>query len=553
MAIAVRAKKDLRCPALDEFDELISLAEKTIEGLSSDALSKIRAHIDLHGMIPNGEKWLRYGVEHSDGVSCPFCSQAISSIPIVDTFKLYFSQAYEEFYAEIETRTERLKEILGPNGEHFDKLIHDNEKDLDFWVTVCELPDRPQFDQATLNDVKASLACVLALLEEKIKNPLSKSMLVDADKVQGSFSHFRDYIRWVSACNIAIQEARLATSTLDVAKAQEILGKLQALQARVSGPIKAELDAWVARDARKTAIEKKKKSEQADLKAYVAKTASEKENSINSLLDLFGARFRISGTKASFVGRDANTDYSIAIGPHVVPAGPKSDTSPSFDTVLSSGDKTTLGLAFFFVQVSSDENLNTSTVILDDPFNSQDIARQWETTSQIRAISGKAAQVIVLSHDPRFLALIEKNAKTTPGTFQILCDDKGVGELRKWSSEDELRDIYTRQSERIREYASAGSCLPGASVESIAKDLRPFLEFYLKVRFPARFTQTAMLDAMVSEIEAAGPTDPMSAQVANMRAINEYGRDNMHGGADAPDPIALRAQCNRIVRIIGAY
>jgi hypothetical protein len=62
-----------------------------------------------------------------------------------------------------------------------------------------------------------------------------------------------------------------------------------------------------------------------------------------------------------------------------------------------------------------------------------------------------------------------------------------------------------------------------------------------------------MLDDMAKEIEAAGSDDPLFKHISAFRAINEYSRDNMHGGASVPDPGQLRAQCKRIVAVIGSY
>lgn len=158
----------------------------------------------------------------------------------------------------------------------------------------------------------------------------------------------------------------------------------------------------------------------------------------------------------------------------------------------------------------------------------------------------------MLSHDPRFLALIEKNSSAT-SAFQLMCDDAGVGTISNWSSADELKDIYVRQAERIREYAATGKCLPGSSEETLIKDLRPFLEDFVRARFPSRFAPLVMLDAMTNEIEASGQGDPFFRNVSAFRAINEYSRDNMHAGGSVPDPGQLRAQCKRINSIVGSY
>jgi hypothetical protein len=58
---------------------------------------------------------------------------------------------------------------------------------------------------------------------------------------------------------------------------------------------------------------------------------------------------------------------------------------------------------------------------------------------------------------------------------------------------------------------------------------------------------------MATSIQTAGNSDPLFDQVEDILALNEYTRPNMHGGAIATDPAALRAQCKRVQRIVGAY
>jgi hypothetical protein len=165
-----------------------------------------------------------------------------------------------------------------------------------------------------------------------------------------------------------------------------------------------------------------------------------------------------------------------------------------------------------------------------------------------------ACQVIVFSHDPRFLAQVEKDAeKDTCSTFQINCTDEGDGSIERWSSEEELKSEYVRQAEVIREFAHTGKFLTGVDGSSLIKDLRPFAEGYLKARFPGRFGPLEFLYPMTEAIEAAGPDDPCFPLVGDLRAINDYSKANHHEGAVKPDPIALRAQCKRIVKVVGAY
>lgn len=136
---------------------------------------------------------------------------------------------------------------------------------------------------------------------------------------------------------------------------------------------------------------------------------------------------------------------------------------------------------------------------------------------------------------------------------QILCDDTGNGSIRDWSSADELKTDYLKQSECIREYAGTGNLLKDTTVESLVKDIRPFLESFLKARFPGRFAELVMLDGMINEVEMAGASDPAFKDVASLRALNEFTRPNHHGGAVTPDAGAVRAQCKRVVAIVGSY
>ena len=64
---------------------------------------------------------------------------------------------------------------------------------------------------------------------------------------------------------------------------------------------------------------------------------SARQSTINTLLSDFGANFSIVDARASYVGREPNTDFAIAVGTHKIKAGEKSPNEPSFKTVLSAG------------------------------------------------------------------------------------------------------------------------------------------------------------------------------------------------------------------------
>ena len=325
-----------------------------------------------------------------------------------------------------------------------------------------------------------------------------------------------------------------------------------ALRDKGSPPLSEMVAEWSVLTQRRKEIEAEKTQAQQDLRAYAAQALEARQNEINDILEDFGIRAKICRSRASFQGRDPNTEFFLDIGGQELKVTESASDRPSFQTALSTGDKSALGLAFFLAQVRAAPDLSDSTIIFDDPFSSQDMHRQWETASRIRELSGLACQVIVFSHDPRFLQLIEKNCKPCL-TLQLRCDDDGNGQINLWSSADELKELYVRQHERISEYAKRGVILDDTSADQIIKDLRPFMEDFIKHRFPGRFKELDMLDRLADLIEENGPSDPFHIHISTLRSINQYIRDYMHGGALPPDPEQLRSQCRKVVRIVGSY
>lgn len=551
-ALTIQQKPDLAKLPVPNAAAIQELGQKSLEDVANAAQATVDAHIQTHAMTQNGARWLEYGVKHMDGATCPFCTQNVVGNATVEAFRGYFSSEFAALSAEIDSTLEALGHEFGDDGSVLRRALDQNATDIAFWKTVCELPEMEPLTEAERNALVAAYAALIELLNRKRKSPLSSLSLDQPDAVLKAISDLATYQQRISAANVAVATARGEVQGADVERAQEILSKRKALKAKLAQPLSDDVASWLAGDRRRDEIASEKAAAQDALRTFVRDTVGARQVSINELLALFGANFRIAETKASFVGREPNTDFSIAIGPHVVKAGERSEDKPSFTTMLSAGDKFTLALAFFITQLRGKPNLSDCAIVFDDPFSSQDMDRQFETTSQIRALAKDACQVLVLSHDPRFLHLIEKNAPAS-SSFQILCDDSGTGSIRSWSSEDELKDVYIRQAERIREFASTGNLLKDVTQESLAKDLRPFLEGFLRARFPGRFGPLVMLDGMTNEIEAAGASDPAYKDITALRALNEFSRDQMHAGSNPPAPAALRAQCARIIAIIGSY
>ena len=98
---------------------------------------------------------------------------------------------------------------------------------------------------------------------------------------------------------------------------------------------------------------------------------------------------------------DIANNNAVDLGDAATPAD-----RPSFRNTLSSGDRSTLALAFFLAELEQDAARTGKVVVFDDPFTSLDSFRRNHTIHQIYKCGQTCAQVVLLSHDSGFLKLL---------------------------------------------------------------------------------------------------------------------------------------------------
>ncbi|MCQ1856001.1 AAA family ATPase [Neorhizobium galegae] len=551
IAIVKNKKNPLTFPIVD-LDDVCALLAETIAGVSDNATELVFKHLETYQLGERAHSWLEYGTTHAPDSCCPYCAQGTIGVPLIAAYRAYFSEAFKVLQTRIDKAARDVDDLT---AEKLADLIATNDADFIYWAALCEIPAAPTMSPTEQAEVIGVLAKLISFVHSKRRNPLEPiSLGSDAEGIAQIIAQLMTYNKGVLANIAVIDRARADTATEDLQKTEATHAKWLAMAEKANEPVKSAAAAYLAAEIRSEAIKSEKASAQTALTTYTATTMVSRQAAVNELLGNFGANFRIVDARTNFIGRDPNTEFAIEIGAHKVKAGNKSDSEPSFKTVLSAGDKTTLALALFIAQIEAVPGLQDAVVVFDDPFNSQDMDRQFQTTSHIRSVSTKARQTIVMSHDPRFLQLIEKNSDDdATRAFQLQCDDSGMGSLRGWSSADELMTLYVQQSEMIREYATHQKVLKGQSLNSVKQAIRPFLEDYLRLRFPGRFPDGAQIVAMAAAIRDAGSDDPLAKFVPDLLALNEYTRENMHGGAASPVAGELRAHCRKIVAIVGSY
>lgn len=526
----------------------------------SDA--KVGEHLAKFDMDEDGRRWLRYGVDHVADESCPFCDQDLKESSVIEAL----TTVYGDVYRDLTESADNAAQVLEPLTQHdghtsLARLIVRNSELAKFWGDFCELPQLPELPPSDVMAWQGCMSQVHAALKAKALHPSSRVSVTSYQRADWDALRVRvaEYNAAIDAANAKIAPVKAAENRptpTDQATARERLGKYDALNRRDSEPLKSLCGEWSAKNARHAAIARERKAAQEALRNHTASMAKVYEKDVNALLEQFGTNFRLCQTQTTFKGGSKpNTEYCIDVNGHVLAAGDsKGGSAPSFRTVLSGGDKASLALALFIAQARQRADLADITLVFDDPFSSHDSVRQFETSARLRELSALARQVVVLSHDARFLHLIAKDAEPVLcSEHQIVMEGDWEGSVKAWSAVDELKAEYVRRAERIRAFASSGKHLRNCTPQALASDIRVFVEEYLDLRFPGRFAANVTLGIMVDEITGAGPGDPLHSHVMALRELNEFSRPEHHRGGGSPDPDQLKTQCQKVVRIVGAY
>lgn len=282
----------------------------------------------------------------------------------------------------------------------------------------------------------------------------------------------------------------------------------------------------VAIDA-KRAADRHKEDVRNRLRAAVEARTAGFEDAVNEYLRGFNASFEIEDVRHTFPGGVGSTGYALRIRNEVVPVShAQADDVPSFKNTLSTGDKTTLALAFFLARLDAEQDLDQRTVVFDDPFSSHDKFRQARTIETMRQLVTRCAQVIVLSHDEMFLRKIYRACINLPRTVYELRLDADNWAIIEAGDIDALNILG--QEQRIRDIRAFVDQNLGAE-DIIALILRQTLEHRYRHAFPGLFGPTEMLGSICDKIERAGAGHELAGELADLQMINRETRGEHHG------------------------
>jgi hypothetical protein len=205
---------------------------------------------------------------------------------------------------------------------------------------------------------------------------------------------------------------------------------------------------------------------------------------------------------------------------------------PSFRNTLSSGDKSTLALAFFLAQIKADPDRGNCIVVFDDPFNSRDHFRRACTMGEIRRCGRDVAQVVVMSHDSRFLRDLWEQELPTDDRKALWLLPFGHRDtvIAEWpiETDTESEDAANRRDMLSYYHDNKGNA------RDVIQKLRPVIETHMK-RMAPNLAKIKGLGNMLAKVrEDNGP--PMLLDACDdLDDINNYTRKYMHGEGRNPD------------------
>jgi len=545
-----------------EFEMLLG---KTIEGIAADAERRVAEQVKAHAMHDRGETWLSEGLGYVRDSACPFCGQALDgATALIGAYKVYFSEAYNNLRVEITALRQEIESRFGDRQiAEVERLLDQNVAAVEFWSRYCEItaPALVGVQGAAGKPLRTLRQVTLTLLDRKAATPLER---VDPGGVftaaKAAFTEIQTgvatYNQSVRATNAIIAARKVATVAADVQAVESALSHLHATKKRHEPDTKAACHAYESALAEKKKLEDDKEDSKGKLDQYTKQVIGRYEQTINRLLDDFNAGFHITGTRHGYPGGVASSSYQILINDTAVELGDERSPldRPSFRNTLSSGDKSTLALAFFLAQLEHGGDNAAKIVVFDDPFSSQDNFRKDCTVQKIKKCGDSCQQVIVLSHDQSFLKRIWDRLAPQAGDRKcIQLSRVGVRDTRitAWDIEEATQARFLADRKALVHYHNTGDGTP----RDIVNKIRLVLETYCRNLYPGDFAVDT-LGTIIGKIRTAGAAHQLFPLLDDLEALNEYTRRYHHGEnpSAATEPIndtELQGFVKRTLEITG--
>ena len=525
---AVRSAPLFEVIELPEFDiqSINQILLTDLPGLDRVAEERVQAHIQTLGK--DGESWVADGVQRGvegNNEVCPFCGQDLTGVDLIDHYRAYFSEAYAKLKQDV---ADMLKSVdLTHSGDaqvSFERAAGKVKQTGLFWIQYCDVPPIEIDTEAIAAAWNTAREAVIELLTAKQVAPLerfefSESQLNSFNKYNDAGQKIQSINEMLTVSNVAIGCIQQQASSANLEELLAELNKLEATKVRFSKEVAPLCLEYLREKNAKSVTETERTKFRKALEEYRENAFPELQKGINTYLRRFNTGYSIGSLKAANIGGGSGSTctYNVIINdkPIAVRSSKSSQGKPSFRNSLSAGDRNTLALALFFSSLDQNPNLADTIVIIDDPMSSLDDHRSLATVQAIRDLAKRAGQVIVLSHNKRFLCDVWSGANTEEClALEIALAGGGKSTIHTWGISQESTTGHDQRHFLLREYAIDQS----SNEKEVALAIRPHLEGFLRVVCPGSFPPEKLLGSFIADCRnKAGSPD----EVLNKDAIQE--------------------------------
>lgn len=492
----------LQLPAFD-VDDINTILARGIADLDVTAAEMVREHLGTLGA--NGEQWVSTGItligdgETQEDQPCPFCQQSLTNSTIIDHYRSYFGQAYIDLKQAIGDQQRVLSQAHGGDvAAVFERAVRVAGQCREFWARFVEIPEIEIDTGAFALLWRNAREQVLALITAKQAAPL-ESMRLSAEAVTAINEYHAARLRVLElsttliAVNPQLEVVKEQSMAADIDALVTDITSLRSAQHRQSAQVITLCESYLAEKRGKAATELLRTNARQALDNYRQNVFPTYETAINTYLQRFGAGFRLQGMNSVNNRGGSSVTYSMLINDSAVPL--TLGGGPSFRTTLSSGDRNTLALAFFFASLEQEPNLADRIVVFDDPMTSLDEHRSLVTVQEILGLVNRAGQVIALSHSKLFLMGLWNGApRDLPRASMRINRFANASRMSAWDVTGDCVSEHDRRFARVLDYLLAADPL---QERQVAADLRPMLEVFMRVVYPDAFPPGSLLGQFV--------------------------------------------------------
>ena len=492
-------------PILD-FAALAALLGAESQAIGRDVAATVEAHLASR-LRGTGSAWVRAGLDHADGTSCPFCAQPVAQVALIEMYRLHFDRAYDQLVARIDAARARVAE-LDAWWREVQRTGAGNVRAFDSWAQFADV-SRPPFDSVTrrrqLDELGRALASVLDAKR------LDARRAVSADGLAGLRATDTELRAAVAAYNEAIgaTTARIAARLREVGggsvrAAQQQLSGIDAAVRRHAPEIAEHVGALARLDGELAALRTARDGEIARLQTASLEKLATFAARITRVLGELGADFTVTAVDTERTGGAAAARLTLQCERGELEVGTARDEE-RLQRALGDGDRSTLALAVFLLALEELGELSGHVLVFDDPSAAQDEERARRTAAQIVRLAAGAGQVMVLSHQPAFLYQVAEDwRRAEPGRAGDLGElelDRERRALVPWSASVHLEHEQARAVRDLRRYVrDLASPISAADVEPT---LRPILEAHVRALSPATFDANRSLEAAFRALRKA--------------------------------------------------